>query len=227
MRRLVSDKTMLSNLNMVGTSTSGGGSFLNVKVTGECQFNDAVDCRKLSLTGNVRVDGDLRVEKLKVTGELVVAGLLEGQSLRGTGEVKADSARIEQIDFSGSLVVKGDCEAEQLQISGAAEVEGLLSAERLQINLYGPGKAREVGGGTIVIKQNKTGKLLKLIKGKQDVIFRAGQIEGDTIELQCTVADTVRGGSVIIGPDCVIQTVEYRETLEIHKNATVKQQVKI
>ncbi|MFC3745972.1 polymer-forming cytoskeletal protein [Paenibacillus sp. GCM10012306] len=223
----MSDKTTLSNLSMVGTSTSGGGSFLNVKVTGECQFNDAVDCRRLSLTGNVRVDGDLQAEKLKVTGELAVAGGLAGQSLRGTGEVKAASARIEHIDFSGSLVVNGDCEAEQLQISGAAEVEGLLSAERLQINLFGPGSAREVGGGTVVIKQNKAGKLLNFIKAKQDVIFRAGLIEGDNIELHCTVADTVRGGSVIIGPDCVIQTVEYRETLEIHKNASVKQQVRI
>ncbi|MFF2014454.1 polymer-forming cytoskeletal protein [Paenibacillus sp. NPDC058177] len=223
----MSDNTTLNNLSMVGTSTSGGGSFLNVKVTGECQFNDTVDCRRLSLTGNVRVDGDLRLEKLKVTGELAVAGVLTGQSLRGTGEVKAASARMEQIDFSGSLVIHGDCEAEQLEISGAAVVEGLLSAERLQINLYGAGQAREVGGGTIVIKQNKTGKLLNLIKAKQDVIFRADLIEGDTIELQCTVADTVRGGSVIIGPDCVIQTVEYREKLEIHKNAMVKQQVKI
>jgi cytoskeletal protein CcmA (bactofilin family) len=223
----VSDKTMLSNLNVTGNTTSGGGSFLNIKVTGECHFNGAVECRRMNLTGNVRVDGDLRMEKLKATGELVVAGILEGQSLRGTGEVKATSARMEQLDFSGNLVVGGDCEAERLQISGAAEVEGLLSADRLEINLFGPCSAREVGGGTIVIKRSKAGKLLNLIKGTQNVIFTAGLIEGDAIELHSTLADTVRGGTVIIGPDCVIQTVEYRDTLEIHKNATVKHQVKI
>ncbi|MNC54128.1 hypothetical protein D3C81_998200 [compost metagenome] len=58
------------------------------------------------------------------------------------------------------------------------------------------------------------------------MLFTSGLIEGDSVELQNTHAHTVRGEKVIIGPDCVIQKVEYSDYLEIHRSATVKQQTK-
>ncbi|WP_310829236.1 hypothetical protein [Paenibacillus pedocola] len=214
-----------SNLKVLGTSSSLGGYFLEIKVTGECKFAGDVDCQSLSLTGQTAVSGSLRMEKLKMTGELSVKDRMEGGMLRGHGEVQAGSLSVEQLKFSGSLEVGGDCEAEELQVSGALQVKGLLSAETLQLTLYGPCSAAEVGGSNISVKRSKTKTLLHLGQG-QDMVFTSGLIEGDDVELQNTHAGTVRGEKVIIGPGCVIQQVEYSDYLEIHKSATVIEQRK-
>lgn len=215
------------NLKIMGTTTSAGGFFQDVKVTGEYQFTGDVDCHSLSLTGNAKVDGSLRTDKLKITGEVAIEGIFEGGSLRGQGEVKVKSVRVEQLHLSGNLEVNGDCEGEQIQISGALNVIGLLSAEHLEINLFGPSAAKEVGGSIITIKRTRAGRLLHLVKQNQKTIFEAGLIEGDKVELNYTHADVVRGERVFIGAGCVIGTVEYRDIIEIHKNATVKHRIKI
>lgn len=223
----MSEAEIRSDLKIVGTTTSVGGYFKDVKVTGECQFTGDVDCKKLKLTGNASVFGNLRTEKMKVTGEVMIEGNLEGSSVSGQGEIKASSVRTNELDLYGNLEVNGDCVGEKLEISGALNVAGLLSAEHLEIDLVGPCRAKEVGGSTIIIRRGKKGKLLHLIKPNQNISFEAGIIEGDTVELNYTKADVVRGERVFIGAECEIETVEYREILEIHKNATVKHQIKI
>jgi cytoskeletal protein CcmA (bactofilin family) len=223
----VTEAATRNNLKIIGTTNSAGGIFKDVKVTGECHFAGDVDCEKFSLTGNARVAGNLRMTKMKITGEVTLDGNLEGESLRGQGEVKAASIRIDDLHINGNLEVNGDCEGEHLHIAGAFNVGGLLSAEQLEISLYGPCKAKEVGGSKLSIKKSKAGKLLHLMKQQPKVLFEAGLIEGDTIELNHTKASIVRGERVFIGADCEIDTVEYRNILEIHKNAVVKHQVKL
>lgn len=223
----MTEETARNDLKILGTTTSAGGYFQDVRVTGECKFTGDVDCVRLSLTGETEVSGNLRMEKMRVTGEFSADGSLEGHSLRGHGEIQASSIRIDQVNYNGNLNVKGDCEVEELHLSGALNVSGLLSAEQLEISLFGPSEAKEVGGSNITIRRSKTGMLLNLLKANQKLLFTAGLIEGDTLELHCTKAEIVRGERVIIGADCEIQTVEYRNTLEIHKNAIVKNKVKL
>lgn len=216
-----------SNLKVVGTTNSAGGFFREVKITGEGYFSGDVDCEKLNVTGNIEVEGSLQVTKMKLTGGLTLKDHLKGNSLRGQGEVKAASLKVDDVHINGSLEINGDCEGEHLRISGSCNVTGLLSAEKLEINLYGPSKAKEVGGSSLTIKKSKTGRLMELVKPTTKLQFEAGVIECDTVELVNTKASVVRGKRVIVGADCEIETVEYRESLEIHKHATVKYQVKI
>ncbi len=215
-----------TNQKILGNSTSAGGRFLDVKVTGECTFNGDVDCRKLTLMGETKVNGSLVMENMKLTGECSVKGGIEGESLRGQGEIRAESVHVEGIKFTGNLSVAGNCDAEEMQISGAVQVDGLLSAETLEISLYGPSRAAEVGGGSVKIKRSLGGALIR--PGHPGHLsFAAGLIEGDQVELQGTAAETVRGGRVVIGTGCEIGTVEYRDSLDIHSNAVVRNQVKV
>jgi len=217
-----------NDLKVLGDTTSAGGFYRNINITGECKFNGDVDCEKLRLTGEVMIDGNLRAKDMKITGVSVVNGSLNGLSLQGRGEMRANGAlRVDSINLSGNLDVVGDCEADELKMAGVVSVDGLLSSDQLDISMFGPCWAKEVGGSKIRIKRSKVGTLMKLMKSRDGVIFKAGLIEGDHIELHYTKADTVRGESVIIGADCEIQTVEYRDALKIHKSATVKNQVKL
>ena len=67
---------------------------------------------------------------------------------------------------------------------------------------------------------------------EHQLVFRVGInlgdviIEGDDIHLENTIADTVRGKRIAIGPGCRIGTVEYTETLSVHDDAEVKEQRK-
>ncbi|MEK3758961.1 hypothetical protein MKZ07_10995 [Paenibacillus sp. FSL P4-0338] len=213
------------DLKILGTSSSVGGVFKDVKVTGECTFGGDVDCHKLAQTGEVAIKGNLRAQDIKITGECEAKGRVDAASLRGQGELTAGGGlRIEDIKLTGGIIVTGDCEAEQVQLTGILEVSGLLNAEKLDLTLFGPCRADTVGGGRISIKRSRSGALLR--PGKK-LSFTARLIEGDQIELQHTQAQTVRGGSIVIGPGCEIETVEYREVLEVHKSSIVRNTVKM
>ena len=47
-------------------------------------------------------------------------------------------------------------------------------------------------------------------------------VEGDEVRLENTDASVVRGRRVSIGPGCRIETVEYRDGLDVHPRATVE-----
>ncbi|MFD1774265.1 hypothetical protein [Paenibacillus rhizophilus] len=216
------------NLKILGNSSSAGGSFQNVGITGECRFTGDVDCVKFGLTGNTDIEGSLHAQEIKLTGECGVRGGIDALSVRGRGELKIDSRmKAERLAFEGHLEVKEDCEAGEFRLSGVVEIGGLLSGDQLDIGLFGYSRAGDVGGGTIRIKPSKGYKLMKMVHPNRNVRFESRAIEGDIVELEHVSAETVRGGRVIIGPNCIIETVEYRESLEIHKSAKVRSQVKL
>jgi hypothetical protein len=53
----------------------------------------------------------------------------------------------------------------------------------------------------------------------------AETIEGDTVDLEATEAQVVRGKVVRIGPGCRIGWVEYTDSLEVHPEAEVGERV--
>ncbi|WP_256759714.1 bactofilin [Cohnella sp. WQ 127256] len=212
------------DLKMIGETSSAGGKFRHIKITGESVLTGDVDCIKLANTGEVVVNGGLRTRELKVTGECEVKGSLEAQIVRGRGELKISSSiRGENIKFTGNIDAGGNCEVGVLEMDGAFNVAGLLSADVLELKMYGPCRAREIGGTKLVIKRSKATKLLNLVNLKGHAHLTADQVEGDLVELEHTIAAVVRGNNVTIGPGCQIGRVEYRDTLNIHKSALVKE----
>ncbi len=180
------------------------------------------------MTGNSEIDGSLKAEEIKLTGECGVRGRIDAMSVKGRGELTADAGiRAERFAFEGHVSVREDCEAGEFRLTGVVEIGGLLSGDQLDIGLIGKSRAGDVGGGKIRIKRSKGFLLMKMVKPSQEACFEGRTIEGDFVELEHVAAETVRGGSVIIGPGCEIKTVEYRESLEIHHNAKVQRQVKL
>lgn len=217
-----------NDLKMIGESTSAGGRFRNVSVIGECVLTGEVDCVKLSCTGEMIVNGSLKTEELKLTGECAVKGQLDAGTVRGRGEIEVSSGlRGENIKFTGNINVQGDCEMGTFEMFGGFDVKGLLSADWLEIKMYGPCQAREIGGAKLRVKRSKPAVLLRLIKPISAAVLSTDLIEGDAVHLEFTTSGIVRGNSVIIGPGCKIERVEYRDTLVVHKSAIVKERIKL
>lgn len=216
------------DLKMIGSTSTAGGVFRNIGITGETVLTGDVDCIRFACTGQSKVQGGLRANELRLTGEITVQGRLDAGKIKGRGELEVDQGmRGENVAFTGNIEIKGDCESGTFALDGAFSVEGLLSAERLEIKMYGPCRVRELGGGTLRVKRSSATKLLGIIKSKQSAQLHADLIEGDTIELEHTRAGIVRGNRIKLGPGCEIGRVEYVESLNKHKSAVLKETVRL
>ncbi|BBI35172.1 hypothetical protein [Cohnella abietis] len=216
------------DLRMIGETSSNGGQFRHVRIVGESVLSSDVDCLKLHCTGELDINGDLKVGGLRLTGECEVKGNLDATKIGGRGEISIlAGARLEEVKFTGNIDVKGDCEVGSYRGSGAFTVGGLLSAEILEITMYGPCNAKELGGGTLKIKRSRSAIFSNLIRSKHATVLNTELIEGDSIDIEHTVANVVRGNRVKVGAGCDIDRVEYRGTLQIHKSAIVREQIKL
>ncbi|MCG5026996.1 bactofilin, partial [Anoxybacillus flavithermus] len=124
----------------------------------------------------------------------------------------------ETIRVHGELEIGGDCSAERLEMEGRFTIGGLLNADHIEVKMFGPCRAKEIGGETIMVKKHGVSLFKKLFFPAE---LTADVIEGDIIYLEHTAAKTVRGNRVTIGPGCQVERVEYREAFECDKESKV------
>jgi cytoskeletal protein CcmA (bactofilin family) len=221
-------EAILRDLKLIGTTSSSGGRFQNVRVTGEALLTGDTDCRKLFCVGNMDIQGSLRADTVRLTGNGKIKGNLRASQLVAIGEVDVSGGiRADRLKVTGGLRIVGNCEAESLELSGALSVGGLLNAERLTVKIHGPCRAQEIGGGTVTVRRSRAVALKKMFGHWTSAELTTDLIEGDTVYLEYTRAEVVRGNHVTLGPGCDIGRVEYRGVLKIGKNTTVKEKVQL
>jgi cytoskeletal protein CcmA (bactofilin family) len=103
------------------------------------------------------------------------------------------------------------------------EIGNLLNAEVVEIKLYGPSRAIEIGGGKITINKAMSIPLIGKYSPGAYGAMQAESIEGDEIHLENTKASVVRGRNVYIGTGCEIGLVEYRNEYKQDNGAEVAQ----
>lgn len=203
-------------MKLSGVTYASGGVYENVKVEGVANINGDMTCEEMRVQGVSNFSGNVQCTDLDVGGTCKVKGNVKGGKCR----------------LSGLLTVDGDLEAEEFTGSGSFQIGGSINAETVDIKfVYGSG-AEEVCGENIKIwKESANGAvefIMDLIpwrhKGKS---FRCELIEGDTVSVENVEAKVVRGRTVMIGPECQIDLVEYHDTINIYPGASVKKTVKL
>ncbi|AGK52137.1 polymer-forming cytoskeletal protein [Bacillus sp. 1NLA3E] len=227
-----------------GFGTSNGGMFEQAVISGKGTVNGQLDCSYFKCNGTGTVNGDLKSEKTKISGNGKITGnitskdfVIEGRAsvsgdalitkmgVQGRGSV-GGNIKGEELKVQGSLYVGGDCEVETFKAEGHFVVGGLLSAENIDIHTAGNCKAGEIGGQKIRVRQ-KTNLFLELLKVVYSVKLETDLIEGDYIELENTKAKIVRGSHIIIGENCEIDLVEYKQSFNVEKNGKVKKHIQL
>lgn len=234
----------LGHLMINGLGSSNGGHFDSAVINGKGTVNGDMDCNTFSCNGAVTVNGNVKAEKMKISGTTKITGKIYANSLsvdgRGSfqGDVFFDKMSIagsgsiggnvkgEELKIQGRIGVDRNCEVESFKSEGQFSIGGLLSAELIEIHTYGECKAKEIGGQTIKVKQ-KTNFFLDIIKTVKSVKLAAEVIEGDDISLENTKAKVVRGNHIIIGENCEIDLVEYKDTFKIIGNGRVNKSVQL
>lgn len=234
----------LGNLMINGLGTSNGGHFDSAVINGKGTLNGDLVCNSFSCNGTGTVNGDVKSEKMKINGNTKITGKIYSKTIEvdGRSSFKGDvyfnkmniagsgsiggNVKGEDLKVQGRMVVEGNCEVESFKSEGQFTVGGLLSAETVDIHTYGECIAKEIGGQTITVKQ-KTNFLLELIKSVKSVKLAVDVIEGDDISLENTKAKVVRGNHIIIGENCEIDLVEYKDTFKIVGNGRVTKNVQL
>ncbi|ETT57975.1 hypothetical protein C173_31301 [Paenibacillus sp. FSL R7-277] len=224
------EKNELPDLVMDGVNTAAGGRYNKVNINGVSKMNGALHAHTYSCDGVMKQKGDLTADELEMNGTLNLKGNLQVGEMKLNGVVNGEgSLRGERCVMDGMLKLKGDCELEELTGEGVFTVGGLLSAGRMEFGLQGQSEAGEIGVESLVIRKKGNaawGRLLGGMIPKLKIGLRAKLIEGDTLDLEYTSADVVRGGTVIIGQGCSIGRVEYRTGLTVHPGAQVGKEEK-
>lgn len=222
------ETTTYHDLKLVGNTSSAGGQFRHIKITGESVLSGDVIAESIKCIGEMEIKGNLQVQKkMKLTGECKVHGSIQSESLVAIGDIQVVSVRGSRVKVSGHIKVDHSCEVETLKLHGWLEVGELISAEQLHLNLHGPCRAQEIGGGTITVTRSPLSKIKRMFTLQDAGTLRANLIEGDVVHLEHVTADIVRGTRVTLGIGCKIGRLEYRESLEKHPKAEVSSEVKI
>lgn len=133
----------------------------------------------------------------------------------------------------------GIIECEKFYSFGQLDVDG-VNAETIYIQPNYESKMNQLMGSNIIISSSfptsinfngvpKSLDLDEYMKAAQVPVSKMHieSIEGDIIQLDHVIAQTVSGDSVVIGDSCEIECVEYKNNLKISPNSTVKNIIKL
>lgn len=133
-----------------------------------------------------------------------------------------------EIDVRGFLRAGGDCEAETFSAEGGFTVGGLLNAGSIDIKVFGPCSAREIGGEKIAIRAPQgLQSITQIFTFWAEKRLETETIEGDEVTLEAVTAKTVRGANVTVGPECKIELVEYTGSCTVDPGASVGEARKV
>jgi cytoskeletal protein CcmA (bactofilin family) len=214
------------DLTISGIMGGQGGTYKSVNLHGVGKVNGHLDCIDFHCHGRVNIKGDVKAEQIaEIHGDARIVGNLESGRVEVHGKTNVGGyVSGEVIEIHGFLNVNHNCDAESFCTRGGFRINGLLNAGTIDIQLYAPCEAKEIGGGTIRIQKpgmvSPFSKFFRSILPKIDILT-AETIEGDDIYLENTRATVVRGTNVTIGPGCKIDIVEYKQHFDQDKNANV------
>ena len=211
---------------------------------GECEIRGDAE-----VTGSFKNEGPCSVGgSAKITGTWKTEGEFRGQQVRVSGVLKSEaSIRAEELDVSGVLKAEGDVQAERFRASGPVTIEGELNADTVELQLNGESEIESIVGGSVRVRradESSAGSNRNIhvhlnfslpFLGSRQINYDsddrahllASLIEADEVELENTDCETVRGVHVKIGPECVIDRVEYSGTFSADPGASVGSTVKV
>jgi cytoskeletal protein CcmA (bactofilin family) len=243
------EQTARHDLKIFGVGDATGGEFNEVSINGQGDVEGNVACTKFNLNGQGTINGSVRTQDGNVMGTSTINGTLDADRFKifGTSHVGGNATvkdltvdgtvtirgavKSETVALRGSTSIHGDCTAERFECKGSFTIEGLLNAGKIDITLYGPAKAKEIGGETIRVRKesgplaNIVNTLLQRFDRQQQLV--TDTIEGDEVVLEFTKARIVRGNYVRLGQGCEVDLVEYKGTLDQAPGAIVKESKKV
>lgn len=235
-----------NDMKINGDGSMSGGTYGAITINGAGSVNGDADATEVRINGAGTINGRLVAQTVTVNGAGTFNGSVQAHEMTVNGDASIrDGAGIGRFNIKGNATVGGgvaanelilrgflktggDCEVESFSGEGGFTVTGLLNAGTVDIKVFGPCSAREIGGEKITVRQppgfQSFTQVFTFWAEKRLVV---DSVEGDDIYLEATSAKTVRGTNVNIGQDCKIDVVEYASTYTAVPGAMVGEARKV
>lgn len=241
------------DLHISGAGSYPGGEFDNISISGAGKIKGDVKCVRFSGSGSAKVEGNIVCDTFSCSGTGKVLGNVESKVLKASGACKiAGDIKSGTISISGATTIEGDikCEkvsasgmisaggnidAEEVRIDGGIKNEGVINAEKVIMECRtsnGSCTFNEIGATKVSINgysadsRPRFYNLFGLFTGSTGTVI-GNLIEGDEIYIENATVKIVRGERITIGPNCNIDCVEYKESLQVSDQACVKETIKL
>lgn len=171
------------------------------------------------INGTSVIETDLEASDIKINGHAHFLNNLRADEVRISGSCNFDkNVKCDEFILEGAATISGDLEADTCNISGKITISGDLNAEEMKI-------ASKVSNFNNIYGNYLTTENTGEYNSKYHCL--ANEIEVTVIHIENFEAKKVAGANVTIGANCIIDLVEFSESLEVHKTAQIKKIVKI
>ncbi len=187
----------------------------SLNVVGIASYSDVTLAGNIGVVGICNISGGLRSLGAHIVGILHIGRDAEMGMITGNGSLRADHA----------------VKCERMDYGGRTHIGGLLTADDLTLRFDDGGYIRAVRAGNIRIRYEPHGyhnySMLRgfwnAVRGtEKGCLFMIEKIAGRHIDIEHVNAKIIIGDDVVIGKGCIIDSVQYRSTLSVAGDATVK-----
>ncbi len=236
---------VFEQVHISGSCTSSGPiECEQMRVSGAIRVDGGVTVKEdLHVSGSLKMNGLLKAKNIHVSGSCATNSSIKAEeTVKISGMVKCEgNLSAATIHVSGGVSATNDVEAESCSISGGCKIGGLLNADDLTIDIsssLNKNVVGQIGGSNILIRDGSRngnnldlfGDLFRsLFNGKRDGhgVLVTEVIEGDNLDLSYVHAKRVSGRNIILREGCIIDRIEYSESLEQDPDAKVQETVKM
>ncbi|MXR21981.1 hypothetical protein [Halobacterium bonnevillei] len=219
------------------TVVRGDASIDRLDGSGKTSVDGNFDGQEVDTSGTLDVDGNASVDRLDGSGKTSVDGNFDGHEIETSGKLAVGGSLVAaNVDVSGNLRVDGLTDVTDLVVDGAGTFEdvnadaltatgslraGDVAARRFELTLGDESRVDSVRATEVVVRAGERGRsLVTKLLGRDDAVLAVDTVEGETVDLDVTDAETVVGDRVTLGPDASVGVV-YSDDVDAAPDADV------
>lgn len=187
-----------------------------LKIRGFVTLYEEVRLKKISTHGYSTFHSHIAADVLKNTGTCVIKDHCEVKEIVSAGNLKMKNGQISKVKSSGKLSIEQILQSDQFDSIGFVQAKE-IHAKLFQLKLSGNSNIERLIADEISVKKDKG--TFSLLQKKLTCKY----IKGRNLQLSYTDAEIVEGDVVVVGNNCEIQTLYYKENYTISPNAKVHQ----
>ncbi len=191
----------------------------HLNIRGSATIYQEIHLKKISTHGYSSFHSPVSADVLKNTGTCILKDNCEFNEIVNAGHLKMKNGQSTSIRSSGSLTIEQMLQTEYLDSIGMLKAKE-IQAKNFQLRLAGSSEIERLIAEEVNIEKDRIS--FSLFKKKLFCKYMSGK----NLKLSNTDAEIVEGNFVVIGGNCNIQTLYYKEDYKISPNAKVQQIVR-
>ncbi|NEU05768.1 polymer-forming cytoskeletal protein [Clostridium senegalense] len=197
-----------------------------LKTSGSSKFIGNLSCNEGAVSGSCNIEGEIKANVFEISGGCTVLKDASIENLRASGACNFhESVTSKEMVVNGGIKVSKNVESEIFKASGSFEIGQMLNADEVFIKLGGFCRVKEIGCSKIEVNKSFGKSIIRdfisIFSKNLDMELEVETIEADYIYLENTKAKVVRGENVIIGKNCEIDLIEYKNEYKCDEESVV------